>query len=370
MIRARRVLAVVAVAAVLATAGCAQPAPTRLPPGEEFIELRAAALLEARQTRSDDAVRSRVPADGPGCSAAVAVRGEVVWAGAAGLADLEQGTPLTTSTRFDMASVSKQFTATAILLLQREGKLSLADPIGTYVDGLPAWGRTVTLDQLVHHTSRLPDYWMELEERGIGFVDGTRMSTVLDAIRAIDELEPGEGYLYSNTNYVLLAVVVGEVSGQPLPEFLAERIFAPLELDMVLEPTLRAADVARAYGDDLGLQESGWKHYGHSGIIATPSELASWGDQYRTGDLVQEDFAVGAVPEGAGELYAAGIDIEVDGDLNHTGRMGGYITDFTVSADRQTTIAVMCNGHGSDRFGIASALWGIWRPVPDMPPSD
>ena len=82
------------------------------------------------------------------------------------------------------------------------------------------------------------------------------------------------------------------------------------------------------------LQEPAWSNYGHSGIITTPSELARWGDQYRTGDIVQDDFADGAVDEGAGELYAAGIDIEADGDLNHTGRFGGYISEFTVSADR------------------------------------
>jgi hypothetical protein len=131
---------------------------------------------------------------------------------------------------------------------------------------------------------------------------------------------------------------------------------------MVVAPTLHADDVALSYDDNLNLQESGWTSYGHSGIITTPSELARWGDQYRAGDIIQDDFSVGAVDEGAGELYAAGMDIEADGDLNHTGRMGGYTTDFTVSADREITIAVMCNGHLSPRFPLADALWKIWRP--------
>jgi hypothetical protein len=69
---------------------------------------------------------------------------------------------------------------------------------------------------------------------------------------------------------------------------------------------------------------------------------------------------VGAVDEGFDELYAAGIDIEVDGDLNHTGRWGGFVSDFTVSADRRFVVAVMCNAHTADRFGIADALWAIW----------
>ncbi|MEQ1737840.1 MAG: hypothetical protein ABL886_15715, partial [Rhodoglobus sp.] len=150
--------------------------------------------------------------------------------------------------------------------------------------------------------------------------------------------------------------------GQTLPEFLAEHIFVPLTLDMILAPTLHAPDIALSYDDNFQLQEAGWTSYGHTGIITTASELVRWGDQYRAGDIIQDDFAVGAVDESEGELYAAGMDIEVDGDLNHTGRMGGFVSDFTVSADRRTTIAVMCNGHLSNRFGIAAALWAIWDP--------
>jgi CubicO group peptidase (beta-lactamase class C family) len=314
--------------------------------------------------QSDQAVAELVPSNGPGCSAAVAVEGRVLWAGAGGLADINAGIPVTPETRFDIASVSKQFTATAILMLQREGLLSLSDPIAAYVDGLPAWGATVTLDQLIHHTSRIPDYWVELDRIGIGFSDPADQQTTLQAIRRETRLEPGSGFLYSNSNYVLLAEVVRNVSGQKLPDFLADRIFTPLGLDMVLAPTLHAPDIALSYDDDNNLQEAGWTSYGHTGIITTPSELARWGDQYRAGDIIQDDFAVGAVDESEGELYAAGMDIEVDGDLNHTGRMGGFISDFTITADREYSFAVMCNGHLANRFPLAQALRAIWAPPP------
>ena len=312
---------------------------------------------------SQDALEALVPATQPGCSAAVGRDGTVVWAGAAGLADVANNIPDTTATRFDIASVSKQFTATAILMLQREGRLSLSDPIATYVDGLPSWGATVTLDQLMHHTSHIPDYWIQLDKVGIGFSQAADQQTTLAAIRRDKKLDPGSGYEYSNSNYVLLAEVVGKVSGLSLPDFLAGRIFRPLGLDMVVAPTLHAPDVALSYDDNMQLQESGWTAYGHSGIITTPSELVRWGDQYRAGTIIQDDFSVGAVDEGAGELYAAGMDIEPDGDLNHTGRMGGYITDFTVASDRHYVIAVMCNGHASDRWGVTDALWAIWDPT-------
>jgi CubicO group peptidase (beta-lactamase class C family) len=362
----RRVaLGLIAVASVALLAGCAV-APPRVAVGGPDAAAQERDQIAEQSALSDQAVAKLIPATKPGCSAAVAVEGVVLWAGAGGLADLSAGTPDTPQTRFDIASVSKQFTATAILMLQREGKLKVSDPIATYVDGLPSWGATVTLDQLIHHTSRIPDFWVELDDVGIGFADAADQHTTVAAIAREKKLEPGTGYTYSNSNYVLLAEVVARVSGLALPDFLAQRVFEPLGLDMVVAPTLHAPDVALAYGDSLALEEGGWTAYGHTGIVTTASELARWGDQYqaREGDLVQDDFANGAVDEGAGELYAAAIDIEADGDLNHTGRWGGYVSDFTVSADRKTTIAVVCNWHLSNRFGLAKALWGIWAPKP------
>lgn len=351
-------------ASVALLAGCAAA-----PPGRAGVDIRGSVVLAhqriAEQSRlSDEALADLVPATKPGCTAAVARKGVVLWAGAGGLADLAHKTPVTVDTRYDIASVAKQFTATAILMLQREGGLTLGDPISKYVSGLPAWGSTVTLTQLMHHTSRVPDYWVELDEIGIGFSDPADQAATVDAIRRATTLEPGSGFLYSNSNYVLLAEVVKKVSGMPLPEFLTTRIFEPLGLDMVLAPTLHADDIALSYDDDDNLQEAGWTSYGHTGIITTASELARWGDQYRAGDIIQDDFMDGVVYEADGEYYAAGMDVEVDGDINHTGRMGGFVSDFTVSADREWTVAVMCNGHLAKRFPLAAALWKIWGPLP------
>ncbi len=361
----RRITGTLLAASGLVLAGCAAT-PPQLGIGPRAY---SSATIDKRTLESDAAVAALVDANRPGCSAAVGIRGEIAWAGATGIADLTTGAPITVETRFDMASVSKQFTATAILMLQREGALSLNDPISAYVDGLPRWGTTVTLDALMHHTARVPDYWTVLDDDGIGFSDAADHATILQAIRRLPRLSPGSGYEYSNSNYVLLAEAVGMVSGMPLPQFLAERIFTPLGLDMELTPSLVAPDVALSYDDADGFQPPGWTAYGPIGIYTTPSELARWGDQYRAGEIIQDDFSVGAVDEGAGELYAAGMDIEADGDLNHNGRFGGYVSTFTVSADRETTIAVMCNGHAANRFGLADALWAIWDPAEEATPS-
>ena len=361
----RRITGTLLAASGLVLAGCAAT-PPQLGIGPRAY---SSATIDKRTLESDAAVAALVDANRPGCSAAVGIRGEIAWAGATGVANLTTGVPITVETRFDMASVSKQFTATAVLMLQREGALSLSDPISAYVDGLPRWGTTVTLDALMHHTARVPDYWTVLDDDGIGFSDAADHATILQAIRRLPRLSPGSGYEYSNSNYVLLAEAVGRVSGMPLPQFLAERIFTPLGLDMELTPSLVAPDVALSYDDADGFQPPGWTAYGPIGIYTTPSELARWGDQYRAGEIIQDDFSVGAVDEGAGELYAAGMDIEADGDLNHNGRFGGYVSTFTVSADRETTIAVMCNGHAANRFGLADALWAIWDPAEDATPA-
>ena len=129
-------------ASAILLSGCVQQPPADLEP----VAIVTSPPPDERIGGSDALLTALVDPAMPGCSAAVAVHGAVVWARALGMADLATAAPLTTTTRFDLASLTKQFTATAVLLLQREGKLSLSDPIGNYVPGLPAWGTTITLE--------------------------------------------------------------------------------------------------------------------------------------------------------------------------------------------------------------------------------
>ena len=358
-----------AVCALLLT-GCAGPLPA---PSLTPVAAVTTAPPDPRIASSDALLTRLVDAAAPGCSAAVAVHGEVVWASALGVADLATGAPLTTTTRFDMASLTKQFTATAVLLLQRDGLLSLSDPIGAHVERLPAWGGSVTLDQLMHHTSHIPDYWKKLGEWDYGFETPATQADALRAIRAVSRLEKGEGYLYSNSNYILLAEVIERVSGVPYAQFVTERILAPLGLAMEVSPVLQAPDVAVSYDDANLPTRNAWDFSGAFGTFTTPTELARWGDQYRESEFVGNDFVVGAVDSGKpgeateGRRYAAGIQINADGSLQHDGRLGGFITTLRISPDRETSVAVMCNGHLADRFGVANGLWKLWvDPEPQL----
>ena len=188
---------------------------------------------------SQGVLDAAVKADEPGCSAAVGIDGEVVWTGARGLADLETGAEITKDTTFDIASVSKQFTATAILLLAKDGKLSLDDSLANHVPGLPAWAETVTVAELMHQTSGIPDYIGLLEDAGYEYSDPTTQEQAVQALANAPELqfEPGNRFDYSNSNYLLLAEIVQWVSGQPLPAFLSAEVFKPLDLAMVMDPS-------------------------------------------------------------------------------------------------------------------------------------
>jgi CubicO group peptidase (beta-lactamase class C family) len=366
----RRALALAVLLAAL-LAGCA---PAAAPAGGARAGVGAGAEGIQRQAKlagaSDAVLAALVADDAAGCSAAVGRDGTVLWAGARGLADLAAGTPLTTGTRFEVASVSKQFTAALVLALARDGLLRLDDPVSTHVAGLPAWGRTVTLEQLLHHTARLPDFWIELEAEGIGFSDAADQQSVLAAIRRVEAPLEGVGYAYANSHYVLLAAAVESVTGEPFTAALAARVLQPLGIDATVEPAAAAADIAVGYEVGGVPVTAAWAVAGPIGIVTTPSELVRWAAQFAPGALLA-DAEAGAVDSSAGatdspdddrpgERYGAGIRIDADGTLFHAGRWGGSVSTFRVAADRALAVAVTCNQRDAPRFEIADALTALW----------
>lgn len=306
----------------------------------------------------------------PGCSAAVGIKGEVVWAGARGLADLETASPLTTRSVFDIASVTKQFTATAILLLETDGALEMSDTLAVHVEGLPDWARNITVQELLHHRSGIPDYTALLTSTGINLADGATQQDALRTLRSADlDFAPGERFAYSNSNYILLAEVVREVAGVPLPEYLEARIFTPLDLDMRMDPAFAFTDVATPYervNDTFVVARSHWGQIGDGSLFTTPTELVRWADSYRTHEVLAQDTLVHALDSApstgdpTGSRYGPGIQIAQDGSLSHIGGWGQYTTIFGISADRAVAIAVSCNSFAVDPLPIAEGLRVVW----------
>ena len=181
-----------------------------------------------------DKIFSRWTRVTPGCAVGADVKGEPVVRAAYGMADLERDVPITIDTIFEAGSVSKQFTAAAVLLLAREGKLSLDDPVRRYIPELPDYGWPVTIRQMLHHTAGLRD-WGYLTAVA-GWPRGTRVLThahVLDILsrqRALN-FPPGTSWSYSNSGYTLAAVLVTRVSGTPFTDYTKARIFEPLGMN-------------------------------------------------------------------------------------------------------------------------------------------
>ena len=219
----------------------------------------------------------------PGASVLVLRDGEPLVRRGYGLADLEAGTPAGPGTNYRLASVTKQFTAAAVLLLAEDGRLTLDDPVKRWLPSLPAAADAVTLRQLLAHTSGLVDYEDHVPE---GFEGQLHDIDVLRILEGQDRtyFAPGSAYRYSNSGYALLALVVGEASGRDFATFLGERVFLPLGMHgTVAHQDGVDSVVRRAYG--YSLVDGNWQRtdqsqtsavLGDGGIYSSIDDLARW----------------------------------------------------------------------------------------------
>ena len=178
-----------------------------------------------------DAVFSKYSASTPGCAVGVAEHGKPTLAKGYGSADLEHDVRITPDTIFEAGSVSKQFTAASILLLARDGKLSLDDPARKYLPELPDYGKLLTIRHMLNHTSGLRD-WGSVAAIG-GWPRTTRVHTHANVLEIVSRQEslnfpPGSRWSYTNTGFNLAAIIVERVSGQSFQDFTRARLFGPL----------------------------------------------------------------------------------------------------------------------------------------------
>src|SRR5688572_33492533 len=196
-----------------------------------FAVSAGTAVQSSRDARVDEIFKEFTAAGSPGCTAGVYEGGRVVHRGAYGMANLDHDVKLAPDSVFHVASVSKQFTAAAILLLAEEGKLSLDDEVRKFIPELPDFGSRITIRHLAHHTSGIRDQWDLLGLAGWRYSrDLITDNDVLHLLARQKDLnfKPGSRHLYSNSGYTLMAVIVSRVSGQSFREFTTARIFKPL----------------------------------------------------------------------------------------------------------------------------------------------
>ena len=342
---------------------------------------RVGAMQAQVEPAKVDAIFSRWTTGTPGCAVGVGVGGRSVLERAYGMADLEHDVANKAETIFEAGSVSKQFTAAAILLLAAEGKLSVDDPVRKYIPELPDYSVDtrvpLTIRHMLNHTSGLRD-WGSLESIA-GWPRGTRTYThahvieILSMQRALN-FTPGTHYSYSNSGYNLNAVIVSRVSGMPFAEFSQKRIFQPLGMTRTSwrdDYTRIVKDRAIAYsgaGAQLRQDMPFENVHGNGGLLTTVGDLLRWNENFvmpKAGDaaLVERQQSVSKFPSGAAMTYAAGLMIGTYKGLpevSHSGSTAGYRAFLTRFPQQHVSVAVLCNAGTADAGTAAHAVADLY----------
>lgn len=311
----------------------------------------------------------------PGASLLVLRDGEAIVRRAWGMADLEAGVAASPATNYRLASVSKQFTAAAVLLLVQDGRLSLEDAAGRWLPSLPPASARVTLHQLLTHSAGLVDYEDLMGENWQG--------QILDAgvLRLLERedrtlFEPGQGWRYSNSAYALLALIVERASGRTYPDFLRERIFLPLGMHSTLARVEGGPPVPRrAFG--YSEVDGHWQRtdqsttsavLGDGGIYSSIDDLAKWDAALQDDRLLDAHLrALAFAPHVAsvGEPWQAhyGYGWRITGDtLWHSGESIGFRNVIIRWPARRLTVIMLSNRNDPEPYRLAleiGELFGV-----------
>ncbi len=313
----------------------------------------------------------------PSASVAIVKNGQIVFTKAYGDARLEPKTKATSAMRYSIGSISKQFTAAALLILQEQGKLSLDDKVGKYVPDLTR-AKEVTIRQLLSHTSGYQDYWPQ-DYVMPGMLKPTTAKAIMDTWARIPlDFEPGTKWQYSNTNYVIAGVIIEKVSGKPLLQFLQEKVFTPLGMKSVSDidrSRLGDTDPTGYYRFALGplhpapKEGAGWL-FAAGELAMTASDLAKWDISIMEQKLLKpasyREFGRDTLLlNGTSTGYGLGVSVRNRNGhrvLSHGGEVSGFTAQNNVFPDDRAAIVVLTNqdaasASGDIAFGISGILF-------------
>ena len=298
----------------------------------------------------------------PSASIAVVRDGKIVYLKAYGSARLEPQTPATSNMRYSIGSISKQFTAVAMLLLQEEGKLSLDDKVGKYVPDLTR-ANEVTIRQLLSHTSGYQDYWPQDYVMPM-MLQPVTSAKILDlwARKPLD-FDPGTKWQYSNTNYVIAGVIIEKVSGKPLLQFLQDKVFAPLGMSSVAntdQKKLGDTDPVGYMRYALGplrvapKEGAGWL-FAAGELAMTAEDLAKWNISIMDQKLLRpasykELEREAQLNNGLGTRYGLGVSLATESghrSVSHGGEVSGFVSESIVFPDERVSIVALTNQDAS-----------------------
>lgn len=319
-----------------------------------------------------DALLQRYDGQVPGAAVLVLKDGQPVFRRGYGLAVVEDGTPVSPASNFRLASVSKQFTAAAILLLAEDGTLTLDDPVKKWLPGLPAVADTITLRHLLIHASGLIDYEDLMDPAD------TRQVHDVDVLHLLEKenrtyFAPGNGYRYSNGGYALLALVVGKASGSDFASFLRQRIFLPLGMTHTLAHQDGVDDVPnRAYG--YSEIDGRWERtdqsttsavLGDGGIYSSIDDLAKWDAALyderllRRSSLQQAFSPANRTDEPDVPYYGFGWRINGQA-LWHSGESIGFRNVIVRYPAQKLTVIMLTNRNAPEPYAMAIDIARRW----------
>lgn len=319
----------------------------QLAPAAELDEVRA--YLDATYTP-----------DRPGASVVIVKGGEIIHEQGYGLANVEHSTPITPATIFRIGSVTKQFTAAAIMLLEQRGELSIDDPINKFLPDYPVHGHEITIYHLLNHTSGIKSY------TGIpGYMDqGVRTDLTTDELIDVFahlpmEFAPGDSWNYNNSGYVLLGAIIETVSAQSYSDFIAEHITAPLGLDSTLYggPQVIPNRAAGYSTDEAGnVINAGYismtQPHAAGALLSTTGDLVKWHKALTGGEFIHDDsYAAMTTPadlnDGGSYPYGFGLGVGLLRErrmIAHGGGIHGFSCYALWLPDEDIYVAVLTNG--------------------------
>ncbi|HMB29692.1 MAG TPA: serine hydrolase domain-containing protein [Blastocatellia bacterium] len=298
--------------------------------------------------------------DSPGCALGVIKDGKLVYERGYGMANLEHNIPNGPKLVYDIGSTSKQFTAASILLLAQQGKLSLDDDVRKHIPELPAYQKPITIRHLLHHTSGLRDYLTLFSLAGVNFDDTTTEKDALDIIARQKALNftPGDEWLYSNSGYFLLSIIIKRASGKSFAEFAKENIFDQLGMKhtLILDNHKRIVPMrATAYSPNprggFQIEMSNFEQTGDGAVQTSIEDLSLWDQNFYEPKVGGKAFleqiqTVGALNNGEKHDYASGLIIgEYKGlrRVSHGGSWAGYRAELARFPEQKFSVACLCN---------------------------
>ncbi|HEL4258629.1 beta-lactamase family protein [Stenotrophomonas maltophilia] len=311
----------------------------------------------------------------PGAAVLVLHDGQAVFRRGYGLAVVEDGTAVTAASNFRLASVSKQFTAAAVLLLVEEGRLGLDQPVRRWLPELPPAASSVTLRHLLSHTSGLPDYEDLMDPADSRQVHDADVLALLAREDRLD-FTPGTAYRYSNSGYALLALIVGRASGQDFATFLQQRIFGPLHMTHTVAHQDGVDTVtARAYG--YSWLDGRWQRtdqsttsavLGDGGIYSSLDDLARWDaalyDDRLLSAASRRAMFSPATATTEPDVPHYGFGWRLNGRMQwHSGESIGFRNVILRYPDRHLTVIVLSNRNDPEPYPLALKIAQRWLDI-------